>query len=320
MPFTFGRCASGSPPPVGSVALLALAAGACSSSSSSTTPTDAGADDGASAVTVDPLANWSCLGKVVEANAPAAPTDFAFTAVDPFTAKGLPGATVKTCAATDTACASPFETLTSDSEGKVLFKSLPTPGKGFEGFFQVQIDADLPNLNFEGHPITANYGSNYGRTHYGEAQLATLLQTSDTKVTFDRSRGIIGFQAHDCSQYPGGGLVPRQGLQPRRRRLQHRHPGSRSRHRLRRERRRQGGALDEDDQHERADRARRLRQRSARTGHDHGEGRRDRSDHRHAQDVLARRRDQRDGRTAAVERYFPRRRESVFADALMSAG
>ena len=141
---------------------------------------------------------------MVLAEAPAATTDFAFTAVDPFTSKGLPGATVKSCAATDTACASPFETLTSDADGKVTFKSLPTPGKGFDGFVQVQIDTDLPNLNFEGNPITGNYGSGYGRTNYGDAQLATLLQTAETKVTFDRSRGIIGLQAHDCSQFPGG--------------------------------------------------------------------------------------------------------------------
>jgi hypothetical protein len=185
------------------LALLAVAAGACSSSSASTTASDAGADDGATAVTLDPLADWSCLGKVVEASATAATAEFAFQAVDPFTNKGLPGATVKSCAATDTACASPFETLASDGDGKVTFKSLPTPGKGFDGFFQVQVGSDLPNLDFEGHPITGNYG-NYGRTTYGEAQLATLLQTAETKVTFDPSRGVVGIQVHDCSQYPGG--------------------------------------------------------------------------------------------------------------------
>jgi hypothetical protein len=185
------------------LAALASTANACSSSSSSAAATDAGTEDAAAQVTVDPLANWSCLGKVTEATPAAATSTFDFTAVDPFTAKGLPGAVMKSCALTDTACGSPFETLTADADGKVTFKSLPTSGKGFDGFIEVRVGTDLQNLNFEGHPLTGNYG-NYGRTHYSDAQLATLLQTTETKVTFDPARGIIGFQIHDCSQFPGG--------------------------------------------------------------------------------------------------------------------
>jgi hypothetical protein len=186
---------------VASLTLIASAT-SCSSSTSSTSPQDAGTSD-APEVTVDTLADWSCLGKVKDATSSAATIPFSFGALDPFTAKGVTGAVVKTCARADVACASPFETLTTDDTGTVSFKSLPTGTTGFDGYFEVQVGSEIANLNFEGHPITAVIPK-YGRTHYGDSQIATLLQTSATKVDLDRTRGVVTFQARDCSEYPAG--------------------------------------------------------------------------------------------------------------------
>jgi hypothetical protein len=172
---------------------------ACSSSSSSSPPADAGPGDAAGEVRVDPVADWSCLGKVSAPTPPRATASWSFGLIDPFTQKPVKGATVKTCAKTDVGCASPFETALSDDEGVARFKVLPTGTTGFDGFFEAQLGAETTNLNYS-RALDGDGSSS--RYYWGDSALATLFTSSDVKR--DSSLATIGMQVHDCKQFPGG--------------------------------------------------------------------------------------------------------------------
>ena len=174
---------------------------ACSSSTPSSPPQDGGtgAGDAAEPATVDSIADWSCLGKVKVPAPEMATIPFDFGLADPFTGKVVKGATVKSCARTDTACASPFETVVSDDLGFAAFK-LPTGAAGFDGFFEVQVGSEIPNLNYHGDAFSRKGADQ--RLYWGDSQLSTLFASS--AVARDPALATIGVQAHDCKESPGG--------------------------------------------------------------------------------------------------------------------
>ena len=152
--------------------LGALSEVACSSSSSSSAPPADGGTDAAAEIPVDPLANWSCLGKVKVPAPVAATTPYDFQLVDPTNAKPVANATVRTCALADTTCASPIETMTTGETGIAAFTKLPTAGKGFEGYFEVKIGSETPILNFLGIPIWTKWPKRKERMRSRTAALA----------------------------------------------------------------------------------------------------------------------------------------------------
>jgi hypothetical protein len=182
----------------------------CSSSSSSSAPSaDAGAEGSAPEAQLDPLAKWSCLGNVKVPAPPSATTPYDFQLVDPVNDTPVKGATVKTCAFSDTECASPIETATTPDTGIAPFTKLPTTGKGFDGFFEVKIGTEQTNLNFSGIPIWTKFPKS-GRLYWGDTQIGVVLKTGSLKQ--DPSLGLIGIQAHDCTEMPGG--VPCNDKEP----------------------------------------------------------------------------------------------------------
>lgn len=172
----------------------------CSSSSSSNPPTDAGTADAQAAAPLDRLADWSCLGKVTVPPPTVATAAVDVGLSDPYSNAPVKGANVKGCARTDRECASPFETATSGESGVAFLKQVPLGTAGFDGFFDVQVGSEIPNINFDGTTVVRKAA--YARQYWGDAQLATLF--SSAVVKRDPALGTIGIQAHDCKDVPNG--------------------------------------------------------------------------------------------------------------------
>jgi hypothetical protein len=180
-----------------------LVVSGCSSSSTSSPQVDAGAD-AAPEAKVDTAADWSCVGNVAAPAAASPSIAFDFGLVDPSNNKPVAGATVKTCARTDTTCGAPLETATTDEVGRAKFAALPTGTSGFDGFFEVQFGSEIPNLNFQ-PPIVASI-ADYTRQYWGNSQWQVIFQAGGFKPD-QQTLGTVGFQVHDCKGYLPGGIT-----------------------------------------------------------------------------------------------------------------
>ena len=198
------------------VPIIVIALSGCSSSSSGAAPSDAGSDassaDGSvtdassDTATSDgaplPRGDWSCLGKVT-IPAPTASTVKVTKFGNPgvATSQPLKDLVLKACALTDTACATPLDTQTADVNGEVSFAALPAGTRGFDGYFEATYPGDVSDLNFINPPFFADVPF-YQRVYWSHASLSLVFNSG--AFTIDDTRGIIGFEAHDCTQFPGG--------------------------------------------------------------------------------------------------------------------
>lgn len=144
---------------------------------------------------------WCCLGAVEVASPATATIDLGVRAVAFVTGSNLDGLTVKACATTDTACASPVAQGITDAEGKLKL-TVPTGDVGFDGFFDVTGGTIRPALVFPFPPPVQDQDD-------VAVQLVTnsiypLLQTS-VGFTPDPARGDLVVLATDCNanQAPG---------------------------------------------------------------------------------------------------------------------
>jgi len=180
---------------------VAVAFGACSSSKNedAAATADAGVD-AKEPIKLDPLADFTCLGKVSYPAPAAAAVAFDLTAVDPSNNTGIPDVNLKACAFTDVDCTAPLDTAKTGVGGLGTFTKLPLGPNGFDGYFEAQYEKEHANLNFQ-QPVYAKLPA-YGRFYWGDAQMQTLLDSANLKV--EKGRGILGVQVHDCHQLPGG--------------------------------------------------------------------------------------------------------------------
>lgn len=145
--------------------------------------------------------DWSCVGKESLPPVSATTIDQPLVLYDGSGSGVDVGLPIKACAITDTSCATPVvPTQTTDANGKVLFPSLPTGARGFDGYLEVDSPGDLPNLNFVNPPLFATFSA-YNRVFYSNATVNDIVAAAG--VTQDPSLGILGIEVHDCSQYPG---------------------------------------------------------------------------------------------------------------------
>lgn len=174
---------------------------ACGNSPASS---DGGADASADATEAGCTltGNWACVGQ--ESLPPVTSTTIdqpllLFNAGSPNTP--VANVPVKPCGRADTACTSPVvPAQTTDSAGAVMFAGLPTGANGFDGYFEVDAPNDVPNLDFVNPALFAAFPA-YNRVYWSGAALTTIANTAN--VTMDPSRGTLGVEVHDCSEYPG---------------------------------------------------------------------------------------------------------------------
>ncbi|MFO0755877.1 MAG: hypothetical protein U0359_05270 [Byssovorax sp.] len=148
------------------------------------------------------VSDYTCLGAVSLPDAPAATVELHLLVADPFTGDILPGATVKACDAGDLACAAPLSQGVAGADGSATL-TVPTPGKGFEGYFQGEAPGRLPGLLKLDFPISteASLGG-FFMTLMKADQLETSMKGN---TTIDPSRGVILALAFDCGGAAAGG-------------------------------------------------------------------------------------------------------------------
>jgi len=200
---------------VGSGAFLIILAACSSSSGSSSGPSDSGTHTDAPATSTN---DWSCLGHVTLA-LPAKPTlAWQVEPIDIVSAKPFPGLAVQACPAGDGPCANPVATATTDATTGIATLSVPSGQEGFTGFWQAQPTGDVPNLLFSNIPIRNDVQVD-GRQQWSAGEVLVALGSGG--VQWDSTKGIVGFQIHDCNSSflhqdttpsPGGPRVVGQGV------------------------------------------------------------------------------------------------------------
>lgn len=130
----------------GGSSLGGSSAGGAAPSGGSATTTSGGnhAVGGTSSGGSGPTGNLTCLG-----NTPSVPTGSGDTVVTVMTAMGarIEGATVKVCALSDTTCAQPTATGTTDSEGKATVQVTHAAG-GITGYFEISSPSLMTTLAY----------------------------------------------------------------------------------------------------------------------------------------------------------------------------
>lgn len=146
--------------------------------------------------------NDTCLGSLVVPAAPSATADLTVLAFDLFQGNVVEGAAVKACAANDANCAAPLAQGVTDAGGAATL-TVPTPGLGFDGYFELTAPGFAVNL--------AYYNVPWGKT--GDYAIAYMASEASIVSGFvgspvaDASRGMIIAGAFDCDISPHGGSV-----------------------------------------------------------------------------------------------------------------
>jgi hypothetical protein len=151
--------------------------------------------------------SFACVGSV-SWPAPKTPTvTFKFRPTDFESGKPLAGATIKVCALTDTACATPSATTTTDATGVATVTAPSSPG-GIKGYLEVSATGYVTTLDFLALPGGNGTLDITGAT-IGGVVLTTSIWTTLLKavsITPDPTRGYLTFVADDCAVSPAAGV------------------------------------------------------------------------------------------------------------------
>jgi hypothetical protein len=147
-------------------------------------------------------ANDSCLGTLVVPPAPSPTADLSVLAFDLFQGNVVEGAAVKACAANDVNCAAPLAQGVTDAGGSATL-TVPTPGLGFDGYFEITAPGYAVNLAYYNFPLgkTGDYALAY------LASEASIVSGFVGSPVADPTRGMIIAAAFDCDFNSHGGSV-----------------------------------------------------------------------------------------------------------------
>ncbi|MBI5485994.1 MAG: hypothetical protein HY905_01540 [Deltaproteobacteria bacterium] len=166
------------------------------------TTEDAGdevADDGG-----PPPPDWSCLGSVTWATPTETSLDMTGTVLDYVTDAPIEGATVKVCARSDAACATPLDEGTTDALGQVTL-TVPLGTTGFDGYFDVSATGYVTVLRYTVEPIT-EMPPEAGRIVSMADTTTFAMLAAAAGVTPDPTRGHLVISALDCNPTYAAGV------------------------------------------------------------------------------------------------------------------
>ena len=150
----------------------------------------------------------SCLAAIPADPKPANNTiTFDFTILDYLAKTPLQGATLKACAKTDTACATPLAMPITDATGKATFTFDAGPD-GFDGYLDTTgVDKHVPTLIFFSHHVIGNPAN--ANLAYGSRIFSTTIFNAATagKVMLDPTRGHVVNVIHDCAYTAASGAT-----------------------------------------------------------------------------------------------------------------
>lgn len=146
-----------------------------------------------------PMADWSCLGTVdapTYMNGPSLSGTYNIT--DLLAGTPIADATVNVCAATETDCANPADTGTTDANGMVTLSAPQNEAY----YFELDATGYPTHLTYVNGPPMDNWSySSTPLDDTGLGQLTALLGTSA-----DPNRGHIGLNAFDCGGVAAAGV------------------------------------------------------------------------------------------------------------------
>jgi hypothetical protein len=153
-----------------------------------------------------PCQSFACIGSVSWPT-PVSPTyTFKLSLSDFQTGSAVTGATVKVCATTDAACASPSAMYTVDSTGSAMVTAPSAPG-GLAGYIEISGTGIEPTLDFFAFPDPAAvFGSATGINAYILSTSTFAQLTGAAGITPDPTRGTLAFIADDCAGNSAAGV------------------------------------------------------------------------------------------------------------------
>jgi len=156
-------------------------------------------EGGSDAGDAGPAADFSCVGSVSWPT-PASPTyTFFLTPTDFVTGAPIVGATIKICATSDAACASPSATYTTDLIGDARVTAPSSPA-GIDGYAELSASGYETTLTFifpvGGGSILGTFGGAFNPVMFTTSTFAALTGSLGGE---DPTRGSLAFLAHDCS-------------------------------------------------------------------------------------------------------------------------
>lgn len=141
--------------------------------------------------------NWSCLGSVTRGTPSSATAQFFGRVIDGLTQEPVPNVAYRLCNATDTGCATPIATGTTDATG-LGTATVPLGATGFTGFVELTVEGYPDTIAFFNPPVIGDF----------TAETAAVLPIfSDTAITtietlsgvdIDDTRGQLFAIVEDC--------------------------------------------------------------------------------------------------------------------------
>jgi hypothetical protein len=158
--------------------------------------------------------NWSCVGHLSWPEPTPNGSTFTVDVLDLISYQGLSGVDVSACYAADPGCSAPSGHGVTDA-GVAMFPVAPAlVGHGLEAnnYLQLTLPGTVPALFYWGFPVSQP-SETFGDAVGTQAEWAQFFGRGDQTVTWDTSRGIVVFNAPDCTNY-GSSVGVQVALEP----------------------------------------------------------------------------------------------------------